>query len=329
MSDTLELIWVDDYAKRAKVSKTLATMLNAKIKFVCVEKKKPVDELRKLFKKPRPDLILMDHSLVNTDGGFTTGSTAAEMIREVWPKCPIVCITGVKKKDMPIHKRLAYEEVVPIDDMSEYKDTLLSIACSFKKLQDKAPDDIEDFIMTLAPPEDDIENLKSCLPSELKNKEIYQDGKSIIMAISRWVRKMLMEKPGFLYDRLWTATFLGLNDEGFKKVESIFAKAEYRGVFADKSKKRWWQSKLRDLLFAEIPERNSIYPWVVGHQLPGITEEDYCKCHISEEAFPETVGYNDETATDRYPMRLRYTIPHPRFERTPFFEEIRMMKGAE
>ena len=138
-----------------------------------------------------------------------------------------------------------------------------------------------------------------------------------------------MAKPGFLYDRLWTATLLGIKEESFPKVESIFSGAKYSGIFADKGNERWWQSKLREILFLKFPESKEIYPWKLGRQLPGIDETDYSKCHASGEDFPETVAFTDEAAKKRVPMRLRYTVPHPGFEKSLFFEEIRMMKGAE
>ena len=72
-----------------------------------------------------------------------------------------------------------------------------------------------------------------------------------------------------------------------------------------------------------------IYPWEQGRKLAGITEKDHSICYASGEAFPETVAFIDETATKRAPMRLKYTVPHPQFEESLFFEEIRMMKAEE
>ncbi len=115
----------------------------------------------------------------------------------------------------------------------------------------------------------------------------------------------------------------------FQKVEHIFEEAKYNGIFADKSNELWWQSKLREILYSTTFDSESVYPWERGRSLNDIEKDDYSKCHSSGEDFPETVAYEDESQNKRVPMRLRYTVSHPNFEKSLYFEEIRMMKGAE
>lgn len=331
MSNKLNIFWIDDDPSRKKESESLGNRVKANIDFIDVEKHVLLDKLNEILSKQMPDLILMDHRLNNVkESGFETGSTAAEILREKWWDCPIVCITAVPLKDIDLHKQSIYEDVFEIEKVSEYDLTLLSIARSFQELQNqkKRLQDKDDFIRMLKAPEDDRVRLESILPQELKNKEFYQD-ESLLLNISRWVRHTLIAKPGFLYDRLWTATLLGIKEESFKKVEKIFEEAKYNGIFADESNERWWQSKLREIIFSQFPDSDSILPWELGRRLPDIEEPDFSKCHVSGEDYPETVAYTDEKAETRRPMRLRYTVPHPNFEKLLFFEEIRMMKGAE
>ncbi len=271
----------------------------------------------------------MDHMLNNVQrDGYKTGSTAAEVIREKWPECPIVCVTAVPLKDIDSHKKSIYEEVIEFARISDYDYTLLSIATSFQELQKNPPQNTDDFIEMLNAPEEDKVRLKSILPSQLKRKEFYKDN-SLFMTISRWTMHTLIERPGFLYDRLWAATLLGIKEESFKKIEDKFTGAEYNGIFADKGNKRWWQTKLREILFSIFPDSHLIYPWELGRQLPEVEEADYSKCYSSGENYPETVAFIDETSLQRKQMRLRYTVAHPGFEKLLFFEEIRMMKGKE
>ncbi len=342
MNPKLQIVWIDDEPGRESIAKTLGEHLNKKhpgtvtIKFKDVKEKVLSDELEQLTLKEMPDLILMDHKLVDVDGGcFKSGTTAAEALREQWPECPIVCITGVDPREIPLHQKELYDEIFPVEDVSKSHATLLSIGTSYQKIREviknsegHAFQELDNLFKLLMPHEEDIQRLKSIIPTEIKKSHKGND-KSLLMIIARWVRKTLMEKPGFLYDRLWTATFLGLKESSLKKVEKIFDDALYKGVFADKNNKRWWQSKLRHILYSITEESESIYPWERGRLLKGITEADYSKCGLHKEDFPETVAYLDETATDRVPMRLRYTIPHPAFEKSLYFEEIRMMKGAE
>jgi CheY-like chemotaxis protein len=333
MKKKFTVLWIDDDPSRKAESDSMKSRLklDMDIKFIDVKNKSLPDELKKILSSDKPDLILMDHMLDKiTENGYKTGSTAAEVIHEKWADCPIICVTEVDLKDIDLHKQSIYEDIFEFANISSYYSTLVSIAASFQELKKKPPQNIGDFIGLLKAPEDDLERLKAVIPEELKNKELYQD-ESLLLTISRWVRQTLMAKPGFLYDRLWTATLLGIKEESLPKIEHIFSEAKYSGIFADegKGKERWWQSKLKEILFCRFPEIDEIYPWKLGRKLPGIAKDDFSKCHASGEDFPETVAYTDEAAKTREPMRLRYTVSHPGFEKSLFFEEMRMMQGEE
>jgi CheY-like chemotaxis protein len=332
MKKKFTVLWIDDDPqKKRRASENLKDRLNLDVKFIDVENKNLPAELKQILSGDEPDLILMDHMLNRVNiNGYERGSTAAEVIHEEWPDCPIVCVTAAPLRNIDRHQRSIYEDIFEFDNISLYDSTIISIAESFQKLKMKKnrPQSIDDFIKLLRAPEDDKERLIAVIPKELKNEELYQD-ESLLLTISRWVRHTLMAKPGFLYDRLWTATLLGIKEESLPKIEHIFSKAKYSGIFADKGNERWWQSKLKEILFLQFPEIDEIYPWKLGRKLPEITEADFSKCYASGEDFPETVAYTDEAAKTRKPMRLRYTVSHPGFEKFLFFEEMRMMKGAK
>ncbi len=329
MKKQLQLLWIDDEPKRETEAENLEKRLNIDVVFRDVKHKKLQDELQDVLSGKMPDLILMDHKLADVEkDGFRTGSTAAEVIREQWAECPIICVTGVSLKDVDFHQKFIYEDVFDIAQLSQYDSSLVAIAESFKSLQGNRPQNTNDLIERLGTPDDDKIRLRDVIPSNLKKMDDYE-GAGSLLAISRWVRHVLMEKPGFLYDRLWTATLLGVNEESFKKVESFFDDAKYTGIFASDKNERWWQTKVRESLFSMFPDSDIALPWVLGRELPGIAEDDFSKCHASGEYFPETVAFTDETSKKRAPMRLRYTVPHPHFEKSLYFEEIRMMKGAE
>lgn len=332
MSSKPKIIWIDDDSDRIRESENLGNRLNVNVEFIDVKDEVLLEKLNGILsEKQMPYLILMDHRLTHVNkSGFEKGSTAAEVIREKWPECPIVCITAAKPGDIDWHKKSIYEEILQYDDISDYDSVILSIGESFQELQKKRPGDVNELINILKPPEDDVARLHSILPRELKRGEISQD-ESLLLSISKWVRYTLINKPGFLYDRLWAATLLGIKEESFKKIESIFADAKYRGIFKDKKNERWWQSKLRDIIFSQFPGDDSIYTWELGRKLPGIDDTDFSHCDHPDEdhADPPTVAYTDEKAEKRVQRCLRHTVPHPNFEKSLFFEEIRMSKPAE
>jgi len=193
------------------------------------------------------------------------------------------------------------------------------------------PQSVKDFIDLLDVPEVEIERLHAVIPDDLKAGDFYSGKKnSLLLSISKWVRKTLIARPGFLYDRMWAATLMGIKEESFAKVEAIFAEAKYAGIFADEGNERWWQSKIREILFSRFPENESVYPWELGRLLPGLKESDFSGCRPGVDC-PDTVAFTDEKADkdSRIQIPLRDTVPHPNFEKSLFFEEIRMMKGKE
>jgi hypothetical protein len=121
---------------------------------------------------------------------------------------------------------------------------------------------------------------------------------------------------------------LGLNENGFKKVELSFTSARYKGLFSDESKERWWKNKLIKILSKHI--KSSGLPWEKGRSLfPSKATQYYSKDYYSDykEEYPEVVAYIDDSSSERKSMKLKYTVPHPKYEKLLYFEEIRMMKA--
>ena len=326
MSKKLRFIWIDDDLDRESTATSLQERLNAMVAFKNANRQDLLSLLGEIRREAEPDLILMDHRFTKAEKQFF-GSTAAEHLREKWPDCPIVCVTAARLEEVDAHKSALYEQVIELDKLSECDLILVSIAESFRKLRGNPPENTEQLINYLKAPKDDRQRLEAVIPDGIKMT--YKDKKSSLLLISKWVRNTLMKKPGFLYDKLWAATLLGIKKESFHKVRHLFTKAKYSGIFAHKEEDLWWQSKVRSILSSLVESDKVLLPWEMGRLLPDITPKDYSKCYKSSEDFPEIVAYIDESATDRAPMRLRYTDPHPRFDSALFFEEIRMMKGRE
>ena len=322
----LRFLWIDDDPNRAAESKNLAKSLGVAIKFENVKDKSLDDVLDRIMSEKLPDLIMLDHKLEDAITGiFKTGSTAAESIREKWPECPIVCITGMSKGEVDSRKLALYEELFEINKISKYGTYILAIAKAFNKIKKNPPSDVDDILKLLKAPKEDYERLKSIMPHELKTN--FGD-KGLLTSVSSWTRKILIDRPGFLYDRLWIATLLGIKVASFKKVEAHFAPAKYTGVFQNESQERWWKSKVLVILSKMVDA--SGLPWHKGRYLPNIVARDFSRCYSSNDFFPETVAYTDQTSTAKLaPMKLKHTVAHPDYTEMLFFEEIRIMKPAE
>lgn len=323
MSKKLKFVWIEDDVGREIASINLEKHLGVRCFFVNVQPAN-VDFL-KLIENVKPDLILIDHNLTEIGtGAIKKGSTIAALIRERNPGYAIACITGQDSNSIDSQQRLSYEAVFNYDNIKDYYFTMKSIARSYRKMKSNPPKEINELFNLIKMPNEERNKLETILPYEIK--ENFNDP-GIYANISHWIREVLMDRPGFLYDRLWTATLLGLNESGFKKVEKLFTTARYKGLFADESRERWWKSELIKILSKYVS--GSALPWEKGRFLPKITNRNYSKDYYSDykEEYPEVVAFIDETTNNRAQMKLKYTVPHPKFNKLLYFEEIRMMKA--
>jgi hypothetical protein len=325
MKKKLKFVWIDDTSARKKEAENLSENINVDVKFVDVDNSEISHILNELIKNEMPDLVIMDHSLDRTiSDTYRTGSTAASFLREHWKACPIVSCTGVDLENIDIRKRSAYEGIYPINRISENYDSIYSIAEGFQILKENYPKDISGLLSYFNCPDEELVKIQKIMPKELK--ENFQDI-SLLSEFYRWCKGILFGRPGFLYNELWSATYLGLNLEGFEQIKGHFSDTMYDGVFMDNSNQLWWKSKLLSRLSEMVDEIG--LPWVVGRKMVDNNPKYFSKCFATEEGFPETVAAEDTTAgASWHPMKLKNTEPHPNYEDMLFFDELRIMKPA-
>ncbi len=335
----MTFLWLDDEKKdgpKGRASKELAKALGVKIDFILVNKMKLMDKMQEIAaNRKKPDLLIIDHRFDSTSDKniISTGSTATELLRDNdgWKPYPIISITNVPLNEIDSHKQRVYDEIIRFEDVSERRYLLTGIAEGFRKLREKPPRDAGQLISLMKSPKEDVDNIKRIIPKEL-NESMASKDKSLPSDIYKWIRQTVMQRPGFLYDRLWTATTLGIKCEAFKKVEEVFEKAKYKGIFSfpsDVESQRWWQSVIKEIVFSRVLDSDEVLPWNLGYKLNGISKSDRSKCHACGKASPEIVGYTDEDAKTAVPLHISCSVPHPRFESALYFEEIRMQRPLQ
>jgi CheY-like chemotaxis protein len=326
----MRFIWIDDDNGREEASVNMSKALDVKIYFENVHGKEIDEELSRIldaYNGNPPDLVIMDHVLSQLASGIVRkGSTAATRIKEKWSECPVISVTAAinnHSEEIDTRQEDAYENMFPSDHISDYYQTIKSISDGFKSLKENRPQTPDDLPKVLNCPEIDRARLMKILPNKIKIRKNFND-RSLLIEVYKWLNSIFFKRPGFLYDELWAATYLGLSLEGFKIVTKEFEKAKYNGPFQDPSQPRWWKSSLKEILVEKFEELG--LPWVIGRKLVR-DKELYSKDHVKEEEFPETVAAEDDSIPPIwYPMKLKYTEPHPSFENLLFFEELRIMK---
>jgi DNA-binding NarL/FixJ family response regulator len=322
MTKSTAIVWIDDNPSRARTAEDIDA------EFVNVHDQDLAKQFEDLLNSPQPELVILDHVLdktATTNPIFQKGSTLAEAIKEKWPSCPVVGVTNVDNvQDIDVRTKRIYDALFPFQDFSHYIGTIEAIKKGFALVTRTKAKTARKLVLLLKPPEDEVERLFAALPDDLKKSS---RDPSVASLLYRWTEG-LMDRPGFLYNKLWTATFLGLTESGFLKVAERFKSGKYAGVFARSDDPRWWSSRLSELLYKQCDPETKEMSWHTGRQLPGIKKHHFSRCYAcNDESPPETVAYLDAVSDEQYAMHLKCTELHPRYKRELYFEDIRMMRG--
>lgn len=203
-----------------------------------------------------PDLFLIDYELsqAQPDGTKASyrGTTLAAEIRARFPDRPIVLITRESILDSLDRqtRRQIIEKAQPCDDLlyksqiddslDETRQRLISLAQGFEVLRG-VPDSNKNWdalVVTLAAHSEESQLLQEAAPP-LKRKEW------IVTGAADWIRNVILEYPGILYDPVNAATRLGISADSFlsDEVQKLVAPAKYAGLFVPPDG-RWWKGRL-------------------------------------------------------------------------------------
>ncbi len=337
MSEKLNFIWIDDQESRITQNNYLDSNKLIECEFIPVREEDLLKLLNdEIFPNEEPDLILIDHKLTDVKNELKfSGASYAKIIREQWPECPIVAVTAIVNliEDTTFQQRESYDEILRGHQIKSKQNLLVAIARSNKEiarlnkyLKNNKPEHIIKLLKLLKSSKDDIDKLEMIIP---ENVILNLGKKDLTFELSKWIRKILFVRPGFLYDKLWTSTMLGIKETSFEKIEHFFTDAKYKGLYHNDDNVRWWQSKIKEILFSEFPDDEEYLPWKLGHNLDGVEDADHSLCHVCKDKYPETIAYTDMTMKKRAPMHIRCTKPNPYSPKMLYFEEIRIMRDSE
>jgi len=227
------------------------------------------DKLEALVIDP-PDLFLIDYelSLVQPNGAKAgyVGSTLAAEIRARLPDCPIVLITResiLNQLDRRTRRQLIeggqpcdeliFKSMLD-DDLDRTRQMLVTLAEGFRMLGEIDDKRWDALVGLLKAEEEEAELLREAAPP-------LREGEWIVTGAADWIRNVVLEYPGILYDPVNVATRLGISVESFMDdlVQELVAPAKYEGVFAPPAG-RWWKRRIFRLARAFAREQEASGP---------------------------------------------------------------------
>jgi hypothetical protein len=314
----LRFVWVDDKKSRVEDFRDVieAGLSNMRATIDIIEVKQDILDLLSQWTKENeenpPDLFIIDHIFNQTLPFGLKGSSVAHLLRGAFPKVPMVCVTAMFNRPNSFDQEdiSEYTALFLFQHLDAHIEDLYAIARDFRKLHISTTSIQEHFVACLKAPRRDRQDLLRVLPEEFHGEK----HATTEHRMARWIFNTLLKRPGFLYDELHAATLLGLSESGFKKVEALFEKAKYKGVFATDKDPRWWVSAIRTTLFDLVGEDSPDLPQHAGRQLPNITADDVSVCYVTKksEPPPDAVVTSDTTGSaKRRVVRRQYSDRNP------------------
>jgi len=350
------LYWIDDTHDVGKPpslteQKRLEKGLKVSLGIRTVKDRKQFDELLAQLNTTNGRNVagvIMDYQLtgVGEKGLWAFGNTWAAEIRAVAASIPVIGISHEPEKKIPrlrLESFLAFfpRDVLmglrpPFEDISALLGGYAMAYKAFEKQKGDKPSGVELLLDLVKPPKAVSDLIAAAIPTKLTG---HWDKETPHMA-SRWLWHDFQGRPGFLFDDLALATYLGLNLHGIKFIHRKFQEARYAGAFASDQRTRWWVSSVREIAEKLIGER------IVGPvsnarnellKALRVTKSNrpklLARAHPNQslDFIPDCVAYSDDEVEeeDRVQALFKDTRVDPRDANPPFgFEPRRIYEPA-
>lgn len=282
-------------------------------KMVPINAQKPnLNDLLKEIKKQKSDLILIDFDLSKPKNDLllgTSGAGLSTVLKENYPDIPLILFT--RKSVFRVDK--FPRRILSSLDGFLYKTELFKVnsgkleflyemAAGFKRLRTSRFTKWPNLLKIIEAPKTDYDLLKE------SNPPLDTMGNWSVSEAAQWIREVLIRYPGVLYDSIHATTYLGISENEFliDKVQNIFDKAKYSGVFK-KIYKCWWKSSLRKIAISKMNKKEKDLPIYMGFpsalKRAKRNEVEKSKCVYSGETPAEWVCY-----ILKKPVKIKYSL---------------------
>ena len=271
--------WLDDQIDaqgKDTRSNQIRDAINAGSGFECELHNPPTDFAD--LKNWTVDALLVDLDLSTASEGTSVsyyGSTLASEMRVRRPNIPVILTTGQAKERWRVQvldddgdADLIWFKDEIIERVDDFKVELRNLILGFRSLDQQKIPDFDTLMTILGAVDADERRLlrESGLP--LRRRPGKLDATEWqVPNVARWLRTVVLEYPGVMYDAATAAARLGISRESFDnpKVRELFESALYRGPLSE-AQPHWWRDRLLLIAYDVVLAggMNGILPEVFG-----------------------------------------------------------------
>ena len=277
----------------------------------------------------KADLYLVDYELdveqPNGSRASYRGMTLAARLREVQPAYPIALLTRSSLPSWSQARRTAlagrvFDEVLyKEENLRDDPDTtylrLMSLARGYQTLRKCTNRSVDTLLELLRTDPVGKEIALEALPPDNGWQEF---------EAAHWIRSVLLNYPGVVYDDRHAATALGISLDSFRQepVLEILQPAMYRGPFLEEGE-RWWRHRLFDIANRLCSSRDHAIGLREGFRLIASAE-------LGLELEPSRDAETGITLADtvcyllKVPVRIETSLPYQPDARPSVMEKARV-----
>lgn len=330
---TVKVVYIDDsILDLSKYEAKFAADFRGKDKFVIEAFNTPKSEGDYgLISEANPELLLVDHNLDIPDENNKvigiSGVTLSTELRKRFSEVPIVLFTRksvfriqdytkIKETLYSIDEIVYKQDVFKVD--SPMLEELYKLSIGYGTLRNQASRSWDSLMKLLGASQNDLEPLEEADPPVS-----YRKGWGAA-SVASWIRNIVLEFPGILYDQVHAATLLGISKDVFQSsdVQQVFALTKYEGIF-EPSDGRWWKSKLLKVAYSMMNKKERELQLRDG--FPAALERrtgtaiERAKCVFSGESPADWVCY-----ILKKPVMIKYSLSYKADSRPAVMDEARV-----
>jgi hypothetical protein len=347
---TIIICWIDDEDAHKLDAENLEGKMRqsdkkGKVLFYRPEAFKNIAESGKKI-----DLFLVDYYL-NRSSGMNgqkyqgKGISFIGLLKENYPDTPIYAFSAFPKFETStnltyILKKEAEARVDFAEIQLSGHDFLYYDAFDYRTIRKTIRKGIVKLIDLLKPPAIEKEKIEGLLPHILKTTKFMGvkteniAGRSLDYA--SWVRNVLLAKPGFLYNKPYSATAVGMSSKAFQERLTEFDSALYNGIFSKSLREElWWKTILFETVNKKAKERaekdelakDSLSSDVrrLAEYAFELAENEISMCVVCNGKFPDTMG-TEPGSDEMAPVHYRCSDENHEATKALFFDDLRIIK---